>query len=83
MSGTTRSIDYSEELKLLEIEYRELGSQRIYHYVQAETSDYNKIVKLKKQVESLPRSLPKEIKEKYSIGRFVNYEVKRKYDYYP
>jgi len=79
-SDAVTSIDYSQKLKLLEVEFRD--NQKIYHYLQVSKSIYENLLKLKKIKESLKVSGEKDPEHNYSIGKFINLEVKPRYDYY-
>ena len=80
LSDAIASIDYSPKSKLLEIEYKD--NNKIYHYLNAKKDIYENILELKKINETLSTPQMKVSAEKYSIGRFVNQEVKPKHDYY-
>lgn len=82
-SEAIKSIDYSIKLKLLEIEFKEEnGNDKVYHYLGVERRIFENILHLKKTIDSLPTPLPKKLREIYSLGRFVNQQVKPQYDYY-
>ena len=70
VSSAIDSIDYDAKSKILEIEFKkdDQSQDGIYHYIKVPKTQWNSILK--------------QIQTKESLGKYINQEIKPKYDYY-